>query len=688
MSLISTEFLVHTTMWNAIKKGTVHYEPWSRLIGYCSPDADPGAAGVPRKVMPLTNVGGARLGELRTECRRTGILFGEDTAAIMTDGAVSSETILRKDVPPAEAAEIKSTSWRTRTRSSNLLHLVAAVAIALMVGCTMEGTLAFGKYFHVPKGDDQWRIIIDYRTSGRLCVVPPPINLPHIKTMLQEIAACGSTHAVTGDWSNFFYQLRLNPQLQLLFGLDCAGKFFRMLCLPMGWAWSPRLAQCVGWSVILHTEPDQDTLGVFETWGKDPPEFVRLREVKDGPTVGLIFLWIDNVMVIHRDPAKRDLWLDRLRDNAARFNLHWKLDTLKATDTPHYLGIFFKNENGVVRWQHELERIKKWKLPLGAQIVTARDVATLVGIIVWHHMVTLEPLLEAKACIDVLRRISSTTALPSKAAWDKPLTSLGIGISGAEASLLKSHVRKALNNPWVSLDINPATDVWYAVSDAAKDGPPVNDPFGVPPKRARETPSVKGCGFVWFGGGPQDIVHGHRVWTPEEGQQAIHILETEAVLWALTQLPAAGSHTRVILGVDNTVAVAAITKGYSSCSATCNIVRKIISLCKDKKYILEIVWVPTKENASDPCSRGADPTAARNQMSWDILHGAPPKTARVGRRTPAAEVHDPAVPIRDPDAAPHPDSDAAMISDMNHVDTLEEALLTSILMDDEDVYPM
>ena len=75
--------------------------------------------------------------------------------------------------------------------------------------------------------------------------------------------------------------------------------------------------------------------------------------------MGLIFLWIDNVMVIHQDPAKRDLWLVRLRENAARFNLHWKLDTLKATDTPHYLGIFFKTQNGADSWQHELERIQK-----------------------------------------------------------------------------------------------------------------------------------------------------------------------------------------------------------------------------------------------------------------------------------------------------------------------------------------
>ena len=181
--------------------------------------------------------------------------------------------------------------------------------------------------------------------------------------------------------------------------------------------------------------------------------------------------------------------------------------------------------------------------------------------------------------------------------------------------------------------------------------------------------------------------HNCRIRKPLEVQQAIHILETEAVLWALTQLPATSAYTRVIMGVDNTVAVAAITKGYSSCTATCNIVRKILALCKEKHFILEIIWIPTKENAADPCSRGVDPTAGRNQMSWDILHGAPPKTARVGRRAPGVEVPDRADPVRDPGFVADVDSDA-MISELNHAATLEDALLAAILEDDEDMSTM
>ena len=75
-------------------------------------------------------------------------------------------------------------------------------------------------------------------------------------------------------------------------------------------------------------------------------------------------------------------------------------------------------------------------------------------------------------------------------------------------------------------------------------------------------------------------------------------------------------------------------------------------------------------------------------MSWNILHGAPPKTARVGRRAPGVAVPDQAVPVRDPGVVADVDSDAMMISELNHAETLEDALLAAILEDDEDMSTM
>ena len=60
-----------------------------------------------------------------------------------------------------------------------------------------------------------------------------------------------------------------------------------------------------------------------------------------------------------------------------------------------------------------------------------------------------------------------------------------------------------------------------------------------------------------------------------------------------------------------TVAVAALTKGSSSCPLIVDLVKKILELCASKRYIV-VVWVPGKLNAADPPSRGVPLEAKRN----------------------------------------------------------------------------
>ena len=60
-------------------------------------------------------------------------------------------------------------------------------------------------------------------------------------------------------------------------------------------------------------------------------------------------------------------------------------------------------------------------------------------------------------------------------------------------------------------------------------------------------------------------------------------------------------------------------------------IKEICALCKAKNYMLEVIWVPSLENAADPLSRGFDACPERNKMTWDILHGGTPRTARKGR---------------------------------------------------------
>lgn len=616
-------------MWTAAESAFLKhtgYDPFS-TPQYASPDQNFAPVGHEHRTLDdLEDPGTFEVRDFRSCMKRQHIPFAVDASNILIDEEYCKEHLLRKDLEKKEITEICARSWKVETKIRFVAAIGLLIACGLMIEYTQKEVVCYSKYFQVPKGDDKWRIIADSRRAGRLCVAPGPTNLPHIKTMLMEIAMLGSTHAVTGDWRNFFYRFPINNLLISMFAIVCDNVFAAMRCLPMGFPASPRIAISHGWGCIIHKEDNEDCLGIYETWSADPPTFIRLRERDGGPTVGLIFLWIDNVAVFCKDPKLRDLWHERLVRNAARFKLPWK--NLEKTSKPSYIGIYFKTDKkGHVQWQHEAARTKKWKEPVENPIKTPRDVARLVGIIIWHSMIALTPLYRVKDAIDIMRMVAKV--IVTKGAWDKTLSELGVKLTDRDEKILRMHVRKAISNPWIGTDINKVRQTVYACTDACKEDTSKYDPKEPRKVLGRE---VNGAGGVLFGTTHSDAQYMAHKWTDAERTLDIYLLEMKAIVLFLEWLPACDEKTRLVLGVDNTVCVAALTRVYSSCAILCRYVEEAENILKRKNYVLQVIWVPGVENAADPSSRGMDFCPKRNESTWKILHGAPPKTARVGKR--------------------------------------------------------
>ena len=386
--------------------------------------------------------------------------FVEDAARCLTDEEYARTTMLNNDIPEVDSAKIRARTFRTVTNRAFFSAITLLVAWGLFEWCTNSDIYTYGKFFLVPKGLEFWRVIVDMRIAARLCLSPPPVNFPLIRTLLIEIASLSyktGLWAVTGDFAFWFYQIPCSPWLQRLFGIEVEDpvtkqkKFAKMRCCPMGFSYSPRWATALGWMVILHREAnDPDTLGVFETWGVNPPSFVRLRRSPEGETVGFIFLWIDNVLVITNDQQLRDKWFNRLEANARHFRCLWKTDSktkcssLLRTSSPTYIGIHFRRVGTMVRWCHESERTAKWKDLLALPILTPRQVARHIGVAQWHQMITLQPLFSIDDAIEIGRRISKRVR--SKKDWDIPLSDLGLTLPEADIRVLRHHVRRARKN--------------------------------------------------------------------------------------------------------------------------------------------------------------------------------------------------------------------------------------------------
>jgi len=347
-----------------LHKHTV-YDPWGCVNAYATAEATVGEdVSTSKRKIDIDSPGQFHLATYRKdlESAEPRLPFAEDAARILQDGEYAMKRVLRPDLTEAELKSAKEVTWRTQTKVKFLATLLFLVKIGLMLRSSAKEVQALTKHFQVPKGEDAWRIISDARIFNWMCLVPPGVNLPFIKVLLLEIAALGATHAVTGDWRYWFYQLPINESLQHYFEMSCNNSFFRLACLPMGWSWSPRIAQCLGWGVILHrafiNNAFVDPLGVYEVFGDDPPSFIRLRECPGGKVIGLIFLWYDNVIVICKDPSLRDKWYDRLIFNCSHFNA--KVKTMVRSSRPDYLGIHFWTINQSINADRQLT---PWSCP-------------------------------------------------------------------------------------------------------------------------------------------------------------------------------------------------------------------------------------------------------------------------------------------------------------------------------------
>ena len=637
------------------------YDPWSTTIGYGSPNSsteggdhqhrviDPWGTlpeDAPQWQREKFRPGMLRVQTLKEHMSRQKITFAYNACMAVTDEEYINEKILRQDLSTEEMTALCARSWKTETKACFLASLVLLVGCGLLAWTTEPHIFSYSKYFQVPKGTTFWRVIADSRIAGRLCVTPPPVNFPHFRTILTEIAMLGATCAVVADFSFWFYQIPVTARLQRLFGFSCDGRFAVMRCLPMGWSHSPRIAQCIAWGIVLHREEHAPCLGVYESWGADPPEFVRLRDCEGGRTIGLIFLWLDNIMVVCKDAKLRNAWFERLQDNAGRFpndlnedaarqqsmsrsGFNAKFKNIERTDRPCFLGIFFKTTKRGVTWQHESERITKWAEPLKQPILTPRDANRHVGIAIWHSLISLTPLYLVKESIDVMKKISPH--IHHKKDWDRNMSELGIEFSANDERILRHFVKKALSNPWHTYGVVASDHRMFAVTDACQvdQAEPQSDHGGV---FKRPLQYENGAGWVLFGDSAEDFQCDAHRWSDVERTLHINILEMKAVKIFISRLPSQPSPTLLTLGVDNTIVVSALSKQYSSSTILCDLVKEIVALCSDKKLHLQLLWIPGAENAADPVSRGLSADEELNQKSWKILHGAPPQTPRIGLR--------------------------------------------------------
>ena len=472
----------------------------------------------------------------------------------------------------------------------------------------------YAYYFAVPKGEDAARAIWNGRSLSRSCRAPPNVNLPYmpeiIKRLLVMMAEGGSLSILTSDFSHYFHLIPVSEELSLYFGVaveDGVGtdgqpkmKAFRWTSLPMGWSFSPWIAQSIGWAAILFREADEEILFEVPEGLAQLPTFVR---IKGG---GFICLYYDNVFACAMDPRVMERVRDRLTRNFSNtkekggkdgFNVitnYMTVHTAKSLRDPltpaQFLGVDFsittKRDRvecaaGLLRWRQTAKKHAKWLAynPVWTDPRSARDLTSYIGKILWRHSLTLLPLCALAPVIKILRRVACFRH-ETKCTWDDVTFLL------TEDELLTMTLHWDIVTANAPQTGTPETQKLHRVrlcSDSC------DDMWGY---------------LVFTDDGKKDLERGH-VWS--KGIRKTHIFIKEllaavfAIRFCLKTLPRS---LEINIGIDNTAAAAAIRNMYSGNIMACEILDQLSAELKAHDATVRVWGLRSEDNASDPASRG------------------------------------------------------------------------------------
>lgn len=473
-----------------------------------------------------------------------------------------------------------------------LAHLEGLLATPILSTSERRHAKFLCKYFAVMKSNGLARTIFNGRSFGRYMDPPMPINLPSIAEMLRVLSHFTKDkkiYCTVGDFRHYFHQFSLLDSIAQYFTLateEVKGaplKFFRWNRLPMGWQNSPVIAQSCGLAMILDTlaRLGYDISKYREA--QSPPSYIEA--MVDGKVHGVIFLWVDNVLAVFGDAKENSDFYKAFRTNAAD-TYHLQLKEWKCVENgnPTYLNIEFKilakvkrgRTRRILHWRHSQEKLDKWAARQEPH--TCREWANRIGVLLWQHTISMQPLLLFSEMIDILRRVAVTSRSPIKR-WDADFDPVP-----TDRILLVERQKLMQENEWHSLTDPECSQKLFAASDA----------------------SDLGWGYIVWNDKKERLLPGGKSRGPFEEHMAdthIYFREMFAATLCVERICAEHPASLVYLAVDNTAAAAAITRMYSTKQESMKFLHRIHRATKHAGIDLRVVTVTSAQNAADAPSR-------------------------------------------------------------------------------------
>eukprot|EP00672_Neobodo_designis_P001309 CAMPEP_0174863574 /NCGR_PEP_ID=MMETSP1114-20130205/56479_1 /TAXON_ID=312471 /ORGANISM="Neobodo designis, Strain CCAP 1951/1" /LENGTH=669 /DNA_ID=CAMNT_0016098645 /DNA_START=90 /DNA_END=2102 /DNA_ORIENTATION=+ len=466
-------------------------------------------------------------------------------------------------------------------------------------------------YFAVPKTLAFWRAIFNGRWLSLLCPTPPPANLSDTTETIRRITQFvherkgrnKRMNVIGGDLRHWFHQINAAPWMRKLFGLKGPdGTEYQWQSIPMGWSWSPLIAQCAAWSFLAYREGQQAPLlnmKAFES--RRLPTWVEV--MWNGKVVGIATVYYDNYLLIVDDDEAYDGIQKRLTHNARQLHVvikegsQFNLNTEQICDQGFpFLGIHFKGVAGqahrtrkhsyatIASLQWWPAKIVEWRKRVGEMgpTITARQLGQIAGICVFGLMLNPRGFGASEGAdvvVAAMRHLGTFVGREYRRwdyVWDR------------------EDVKRSLLEVWQKvseLEQKPFSDAHEADRQALQ------------PTYAHlifSDASKRGVGWIFASfdgvGNQAHYCRGRAVLTDEH----IFILELRAALEALQEWCAGHEHDRATLIVDN-CAVAFALKNQISSNHLANSLMRAAAVYM--RQLEDVILIPGTSNPADCCSR-------------------------------------------------------------------------------------
>lgn len=291
----------------------------------------------------------------------------------------------------------------------------------ILVQCTTEEVLFFSTFFTVPKTETTCRVIFNGARLSRMWKSPPAVNIPDLTQILRKVQELEERNEefiiIQGDYRHWFHQLKVSDELSRHFGLAIEGLgTFRWRTLPMGFSYSPWIAQSAAWLTLLARHTNQKPLFDERAMkGDNLPTFVSSEH-------GFCTVYYDNFLFVTTSFEEAILFEKRLTQNCADFTVTIKEGSYSRTTmrqasgtTVSFVGISIVMGVEGMRWYPS--KVGKWRSEIGRapELTTCRQVTQILGRVLFDLHISLLPIV----CHAHGRRLIQILSTIGRCAYDK-----------------------------------------------------------------------------------------------------------------------------------------------------------------------------------------------------------------------------------------------------------------------------